>query len=161
MPASDTGPRHHVADGAPRPPAPPVPSVPPVRPGPPGPPRLPAPPDDEELYWYFGPQRRWVLLCATLSYAGATATLGLFALSRPLLWPFLVLTVLNAATWLLSWPTASAPAGSPATRTTCCCAPGGRPAAPPSTCCCPPPVNRWTSWPTPTGTPPPSAGPAS
>ncbi|MFD8696485.1 glycosyltransferase family 2 protein [Kitasatospora purpeofusca] len=64
--------------------------------------RLPSPPDDEELYWYFGPQRRWVLLCATLSYAGATATLGLFALSRPLLWPFLVLTVLNAATWLLS-----------------------------------------------------------
>ncbi|MFJ6623449.1 glycosyltransferase [Kitasatospora sp. NPDC091335] len=64
--------------------------------------RLPSPPDDEELYWYFGPQRRWVLLCATLSYAGATATLGLFALSKPLLWPFLVLTVLNAATWLLS-----------------------------------------------------------
>ncbi|MGW4894864.1 glycosyltransferase family 2 protein [Kitasatospora sp. NPDC004240] len=67
-----------------------------------GPGRLPGPPDDQELYWYFGPQRRWVLLCATLSYAGATATLGLFALSRPLLWPFLALTVLNAVTWLLS-----------------------------------------------------------
>ncbi|OEV35408.1 glycosyl transferase [Kitasatospora aureofaciens] len=63
---------------------------------------MPSPPDDEELYWYFGPQRRWVLLCATLSYAGATATLGLFALSKPLLWPFLLLTLLNAATWLLS-----------------------------------------------------------
>ncbi|MEV7782079.1 glycosyltransferase family 2 protein [Kitasatospora sp. NPDC088351] len=81
MPASDTGPRRIPAD----------PSL-----------RLPSPPDDEELYWYFGPQRRWVLLCATLSYAGATATLGLFALSRPLLWPFLLLTVLNAVTWLLS-----------------------------------------------------------
>ncbi|MBO1418579.1 glycosyltransferase [Streptomyces sp. FH025] len=81
MPAPDTGPRRKPAD----------PDL-----------RLPAPPDDEELYWYFGPQRRWVLLCATLSYAGATATLGLFALSKPLLWPFLLLTVLNAATWLLS-----------------------------------------------------------
>ncbi|MFE6054448.1 glycosyltransferase family 2 protein [Kitasatospora sp. NPDC056446] len=81
MPAPDAGPRRIPAD----------PDL-----------RLPSPPDDEELYWYFGPQRRWVLLCATLSYAGATATLGLFALSKPLLWPFLVLTVLNAATWLLS-----------------------------------------------------------
>ncbi|MFJ2579410.1 glycosyltransferase family 2 protein [Kitasatospora aureofaciens] len=81
MPAPDTGPRRTPAD----------PDL-----------RLPGPPDDEELYWYFGPQRRWVLLCATLSYSGATATLGLFALSRPLLWPFLLLTVLNAATWLLS-----------------------------------------------------------
>ncbi|RKT19659.1 cellulose synthase (UDP-forming) [Streptomyces sp. 1114.5] len=81
MPAPDAGPR----------PTPPDPDL-----------RLPRPPDDEELYWYFGPQRRWVLLCATLSYAGATATLGLFALSKPLLWPFLLLTVLNAATWLLS-----------------------------------------------------------
>ncbi|MFI2607549.1 glycosyltransferase [Kitasatospora sp. NPDC018619] len=82
MPAPDTGPRRTPADPEGH--------------------RLPSPPDDEELYWYFGPQRRWVLLCATLSYAGATATLGLFALSKPLLWPFLVLTVLNAATWLLS-----------------------------------------------------------
>ncbi|MFF7990852.1 glycosyltransferase [Kitasatospora xanthocidica] len=81
MPAPDAGPRRIPADPDPR---------------------LPGPPDDEELYWYFGPQRRWVLLCATLSYAGATATLGLFALSKPLLWPFLVLTLLNAATWLLS-----------------------------------------------------------
>jgi cellulose synthase (UDP-forming) len=64
--------------------------------------RLPAPPDDQELYWYFGPQRRWVPLLATLSYAGATATLGLFALGHPLLWPFLLLLVLNAATWALS-----------------------------------------------------------
>ncbi|GAA1157858.1 cellulose synthase (UDP-forming) [Kitasatospora gansuensis] len=61
----------------------------------------PAPPDGEELYWYFGPQRRWVLLCSALSYAGATVTLGLFALSRPLLWPFLLLVLLNGATWLL------------------------------------------------------------
>lgn len=81
VPAPDTGPRRTAAD----------PDL-----------RLPSPPDDEELYWYFGPQRRWVLLCATLSYAGATATLGLFALSKPLLWPFLLLTLLNAATWLLS-----------------------------------------------------------
>ncbi|MFD5464652.1 glycosyltransferase family 2 protein [Kitasatospora sp. NPDC127059] len=81
MPAPATGPRRIPAD----------PDL-----------RLPSPPDDQELYWYFGPQRRWVLLCATLSYAGATATLGLFALSKPLLWPFLVLTVLNAVTWLLS-----------------------------------------------------------
>ncbi|WP_229927564.1 glycosyltransferase family 2 protein [Kitasatospora indigofera] len=64
--------------------------------------RLPAPPDDQELYWYFGPQRRWVPLLATLSYAGATVTLGLFALRHPLLWPFLLLLVLNAATWTLS-----------------------------------------------------------
>lgn len=81
MPASDTGPRRTPADESLR---------------------LPSPPDDQELYWYFGPQRRWVLLCATLSYTGATVTLGLFALSRPLLWPFLVLTVLNAVTWVLS-----------------------------------------------------------
>ncbi|MEV0535724.1 glycosyltransferase family 2 protein [Kitasatospora sp. NPDC050463] len=81
MPASDTGPRRTPADDSLR---------------------LPSPPDDQELYWYFGPQRRWVLLCATLSYTGATVTLGLFALSRPLLWPFLALTVLNAVTWVLS-----------------------------------------------------------
>ncbi|MCX5214799.1 hypothetical protein OG689_37020 [Kitasatospora sp. NBC_00240] len=68
----------------------------------PGAVRLPAPPDDQELYWYFGPQRRWVPLLATLSYAGATVTLGLFALRHPLLWPFLLLLVLNAATWTLS-----------------------------------------------------------
>ncbi|GAB1640193.1 glycosyltransferase family 2 protein [Krasilnikovia sp. MM14-A1259] len=65
-------------------------------------PFLPAPPDDTELYAYFGPQRRWVLLCISLSYAVTAATLFLFSLRHPALWVFLILLALNAAGLLLS-----------------------------------------------------------
>ncbi|GAB1692306.1 glycosyltransferase family 2 protein [Krasilnikovia sp. M28-CT-15] len=65
-------------------------------------PLLPAPPDDTELYAYFGPQRRWVLLCVSLSYTFTAATLFFFSLRHPALWVFLAVLALNAVAWLLS-----------------------------------------------------------
>ncbi|MEV8504980.1 glycosyltransferase family 2 protein [Actinoplanes sp. NPDC051475] len=65
-------------------------------------PLLPAPPDDTELYAYFGPQRRWVLLCVSLSYSFTAATLFYFALRHPSLWVFLIVLALNVAGWVMS-----------------------------------------------------------
>ncbi|MEU7905022.1 glycosyltransferase family 2 protein [Actinoplanes sp. NPDC049118] len=65
-------------------------------------PSLPSPPGDTELYAYFGPQRRWVLLCVSLSYTFTAVTLFCFALRQPALWVFLIVLALNAAGWLLS-----------------------------------------------------------
>jgi cellulose synthase (UDP-forming) len=56
---------------------------------------LPAPPDDAELYWYFGPQRRWVLLCSSLSFVFTAVTLFFFSLRTPALWIFLAVLALN------------------------------------------------------------------
>ncbi|MEZ0107801.1 cellulose synthase (UDP-forming) [Catenulispora sp. EB89] len=56
---------------------------------------LPAPPDDDELYWYFGPQRRWVLLFSALSFVFTAITLFLFSLRTPALWVFLAVLLLN------------------------------------------------------------------
>src|SRR5256885_9525981 len=63
---------------------------------------LPAPPDDDEVYAYLGPQRRWVLLTVSLSYAFTAVTLFLFALRHPALWVFLGVLALNATGLLLS-----------------------------------------------------------
>ncbi|GAA1977961.1 glycosyltransferase family 2 protein [Catenulispora subtropica] len=60
-------------------------------------PFLPAPPDDDELYWYFGPQRRWVLLCSSLSFIFTAITLFFFSLRTPLLWVFFGVLALNLA----------------------------------------------------------------
>ncbi|WP_035844574.1 glycosyltransferase family 2 protein [Kitasatospora azatica] len=46
---------------------------------------LPAPPNDQELYWYFGPQRRSVLLCTSLAFVLTAATMFTFALRTPAL----------------------------------------------------------------------------
>src|SRR5260221_14034006 len=55
---------------------------------------LPAPPDDDELYWSFGPQGRWVLLCSSLSFVFTAVTLFFFSLRNPALWVFLAVLVL-------------------------------------------------------------------
>ncbi|WP_083936932.1 glycosyltransferase family 2 protein [Longispora albida] len=65
-------------------------------------PALPSAPTDEELYWYFGPQRRWVLLAVFASYIFTAVTLFLFALRHPALWIFLAVLAVNVAAWLLS-----------------------------------------------------------
>lgn len=61
-----------------------------------------SPPLDEELYWYFGPQRRWVLLCVSASYTFTAVTLFLFSLRHPALWAFLAVLALNIVAWSLS-----------------------------------------------------------
>lgn len=57
--------------------------------------QLPLPPDDHELYWYFGPQRRWVLLCSALVSALTGISMFAFALRTPALWAFLLVLAVN------------------------------------------------------------------
>ena len=65
-------------------------------------PHLPQPPDDRELYWYFGPQRRWVLICTSFAFVlTATSMLG-FSLRTPALWAFLAVLTLNLVAFVLS-----------------------------------------------------------
>ncbi len=56
---------------------------------------LPAPPTDQELYWYFGPQRRWVLISASLAFGFTAVTMLTFSLRTPALWAFLAVLALN------------------------------------------------------------------
>ncbi|WP_203672058.1 MULTISPECIES: glycosyltransferase family 2 protein [unclassified Streptomyces] len=63
---------------------------------------LPQPPSDHELYWYFGPQRRWVLICTSLAFVFTAATMFTFALRTPALWAFLAVLVLNLVALALS-----------------------------------------------------------
>ena len=65
-------------------------------------PHLPAPPDDRELYWYFGPQRRWVLICTSLAFVLTAASMLAFSLRTPALWGFLAVLGLNVVASLLS-----------------------------------------------------------
>ncbi|MEU6315050.1 cellulose synthase catalytic subunit [Streptomyces sp. NPDC047014] len=63
---------------------------------------LPQPPSDEELYWYFGPQRRWVLVATSLAFVFTAATMLTFALRTPALWAFLAVLALNLVALVLS-----------------------------------------------------------
>ncbi|WP_441247973.1 glycosyltransferase family 2 protein [Kitasatospora sp. McL0602] len=63
---------------------------------------LPAPPNDQELYWYFGPQRRWVLVCTSLAFSFTAVTMLTFALRTPALWAFLAVLALNLGALVLS-----------------------------------------------------------
>ncbi|MER5883251.1 cellulose synthase catalytic subunit [Streptomyces sp. NPDC001941] len=63
---------------------------------------LPQPPDDDELYWYFGPQHRWVLVSTSLAFVATAATMFSFALRTPALWAFLAALALNLVALLLS-----------------------------------------------------------
>jgi cellulose synthase (UDP-forming) len=63
---------------------------------------LPQPPSDQELYWYFGPQRRWVPVCTSLAFVCTAATMATFALRTPALWAFLAVLALNVAALALS-----------------------------------------------------------
>jgi cellulose synthase (UDP-forming) len=63
---------------------------------------LPSPPSDDEVYWYFGPQHRWVPTVVSLSYTFTAVSLFRFALRHPALWVFLAVFALNAAGFALS-----------------------------------------------------------
>lgn len=63
---------------------------------------LPQPPSDDELYWYFGPQRRWVLVSSSLAFVFTAATMFAFALRTPALWAFLAVLALNVVALALS-----------------------------------------------------------
>ncbi|MFI9328604.1 glycosyltransferase family 2 protein [Kitasatospora sp. NPDC052868] len=63
---------------------------------------LPQPPSDQELYWYFGPQRRWVLICTSLAFVFTAATMFTFSLRTPALWGFLAVLGLNVVALALS-----------------------------------------------------------
>ncbi|MFE6982186.1 glycosyltransferase family 2 protein [Streptomyces griseus] len=63
---------------------------------------LPQPPSDDELYWYFGPQHRWVLVSSSLAFVFTAATMFAFALRTPALWAFLAVLGLNVVALLLS-----------------------------------------------------------
>ncbi|WP_202542357.1 cellulose synthase catalytic subunit, partial [Streptomyces sp. SID2563] len=63
---------------------------------------LPQPPSDRELYWYFGPQRRWVLISSSLAFVLTAATMFTFALRTPALWAFLAVLSLNVVALALS-----------------------------------------------------------
>ncbi|MER8186822.1 glycosyltransferase family 2 protein [Kitasatospora sp. NPDC094015] len=63
---------------------------------------LPAPPTDRELYWYFGPQRRWVPICSSLAFVCSALTMVSFALRTIALWPFQAVLALNLVALALS-----------------------------------------------------------
>ncbi|MCK2237831.1 MULTISPECIES: glycosyltransferase family 2 protein [unclassified Crossiella] len=63
---------------------------------------LPRPPGDEEVYWYFGPQRRWVLVLSSLSFVFTAVALFQFSVRTPWLWLFLGVLVLNVAGVVMS-----------------------------------------------------------
>jgi cellulose synthase (UDP-forming) len=63
---------------------------------------LPSPPTDEELYWYLGPQRRWVQVASVVSFALAATSLARFSLSSPWLYPLLAVLVISVFGSILS-----------------------------------------------------------
>ncbi|MFJ8043480.1 glycosyltransferase family 2 protein [Kitasatospora sp. NPDC096147] len=63
---------------------------------------LPQPPSDQELYWYFGPQRRWVLICTSAAFSFTAVTMLTFSLRTPALWAFLVVLAVNLVALALS-----------------------------------------------------------
>ncbi|WAL70922.1 cellulose synthase catalytic subunit [Kitasatospora sp. YST-16] len=63
---------------------------------------LPSPPSDQELYWYFGPQRRWVPLLSALAFTLSAGTMLSFSLRTPALWPFLAVLGVNAVALALT-----------------------------------------------------------
>ncbi|MBO9578723.1 MAG: glycosyltransferase [Microbacteriaceae bacterium] len=60
------------------------------------------PPDDRELLWYLGPQRRWVQLLAMTSFALAATSLVRFSLTSKWLWPLLACLAVSAIALILS-----------------------------------------------------------
>lgn len=66
------------------------------------PPPLVSPPTDQELYAYFGPQRRWVTLCMTLSFGLAGLSILKFSSQSVWLVPLLAVLALNVIGSLIS-----------------------------------------------------------
>jgi cellulose synthase (UDP-forming) len=50
--------------------------------------RLPAPPKDDEVYGYFGPQHRWLQIMRAVGACSVAVNLWLFAVGQPVLVPF-------------------------------------------------------------------------
>ena len=60
------------------------------------------PPNDTELYWYLGPQRRWVQVVGTIAFALAAYSLVRFSLTSPWLYPLLGILAVSVAASLFS-----------------------------------------------------------
>jgi cellulose synthase (UDP-forming) len=60
------------------------------------------PPDDEELLWYLGPQRRWVQLLSVVAFVLAATSLTRFSLTSPWLYPLLGLLGVSVLALVLS-----------------------------------------------------------
>jgi cellulose synthase (UDP-forming) len=65
-------------------------------------PPLVTPPDDDQLYWYMGPQKRWVQLISVVAFALAGTSLVRFSLSSPWLYPLLAVLSVSVAAAILS-----------------------------------------------------------
>src|SRR5262249_54010144 len=59
-------------------------------------------PDDTELYWYLGRQRRWVQVLMIPSFLLAGFSLFRFSLTTPWLWPLLLVLTVNLLGALIS-----------------------------------------------------------
>lgn len=60
------------------------------------------PPDDQQLYWYMGPQRRWVQLISVVAFGLAATSLVRFSLSSPWLYPLLAVLAVSVLSSILS-----------------------------------------------------------
>jgi cellulose synthase (UDP-forming) len=65
-------------------------------------PPLVSPPTDAELYWYLGPQRRWVQLSMTGAFALAAVSLARFSLQAWWLYPLLGVLAVSVVGSILS-----------------------------------------------------------
>ncbi|MDM4763958.1 cellulose synthase catalytic subunit [Galbitalea sp. SE-J8] len=63
---------------------------------------LVTPPDDRELYWYMGPQRRWVQLISVVAFGLAASSLVRFSLSSPWLYPLIGILAVSIVASILS-----------------------------------------------------------
>jgi cellulose synthase (UDP-forming) len=61
-----------------------------------------SPPSDEELYWYLGPQMRWVQLLSVLAFILAASSLAKFSLSSPWLYPLIAILGVSVFASILS-----------------------------------------------------------
>jgi cellulose synthase (UDP-forming) len=61
-----------------------------------------SPPSDEELWWYLGPQRRWVQLISVVAFIFAASSLAKFSLISPWLYPLLAVLAVSIFASILS-----------------------------------------------------------
>jgi cellulose synthase (UDP-forming) len=61
-----------------------------------------SPPSDDELYWYLGPQRRWLQLLSVAAFILAASSLAKFSLTSPWLYPLLAILGVSIFASILS-----------------------------------------------------------
>ena len=66
---------------------------------------LPLPPTDEEKYWYFGREHRWLFPLSLFVYSLICVSMALFATSRLVLWLFLAPLTFSVITMMTSMRT--------------------------------------------------------